>query len=194
MRRIEPREAQTYSAQRIYLEKFSPDNRWPHNVVSLDTSPEGLAIALHEGPYGRCVYMCDNDVADHQVVSMRFVNGVTATVNVSAFTRENTRTIHLMGSHGEIIGNFFNNEILATDFRTNDTRTSQLTVHDEGYHGGGDDALMADFLGRVQSRLRGRDGSEPLTSLEESIEGHLMAFAAETSRLSGQRVVLHTEH
>jgi len=100
-----------YSAQRIYLEKFPPENRWPHTVVSLDTSAEGIATALHTGPYGRCVYMCDNDVMDHQVVSMRFANGVDATLNVSAFTRDNTRTIHLMGSHGEIVGDFFRNEI-----------------------------------------------------------------------------------
>lgn len=182
-----------YSAQRIYLEKFPPENRWPHNVVALDTSPEGLAMALHEGPYGRCVYMCDNDVMDHQVVSMRFANGVDATLNISAFTRENTRTIHLMGSHGEIIGNFFGNEIQVSDFRIDDMRTSQLTVHSDGYHGGGDDAIMADFIGRVQDRLRRGETSVPLTSLEQSIDGHLMAFAAERSRLSGRQVVLRGE-
>jgi predicted dehydrogenase len=182
-----------YSAQRIYLEKFPPEDRWPHNVLSLDTSPEGLATALHDGPYGRCVYMCDNDVMDHQVVGMRFANGVNATMNVSAFTRDNTRTIHLMGSHGEIAGDFFGNEITVSDFRTSDTRTSQLTLHSDGYHGGGDDAMMADFIGRVQDRLRRGDVPPPLTSLEESVGGHLMAFAAETSRLSGGRVVPREE-
>ena len=143
---------------------------------------------LHAGPYGRCVYMCDNDVADHQVVSLRFANGVDATMNVSAFTWDNTRTIHLMGSHGEITGNFFANELTVSDFRIGDTRTSQLTLTSDGYHGGGDDALMADFLGRVQTRLRGGNLSASLTSLEQSINGHLMAFAAETSRLNDGRV------
>jgi predicted dehydrogenase len=180
-----------YSAQRIYLEKFPPDNRWPHNVVSMDTSAEGLAQALHEGPYGRCVYKCDNDVMDHQVVSMRFANGVDVAMSVSAFTREATRTIHLMGSHGEIVGDFYGNEITLSDFRINDVRTSQLTLHSDGYHGGGDDALMADFIGRVQDRLRRGNTSEPLTSLENSIGSHKMAFAAETSRLSGKRIVLN---
>jgi predicted dehydrogenase len=177
-----------YSAQRIYLEKFPPQNVWPHNVVSLDTSPEGIAIALHNGPYGRCVYRCDNDVADHQVASLRFANDVNAALTVSAFTRENTRTIQIMGSAGEISGNFFENEITVADFRIDDVRTSKLQLHSEGYHGGGDDALVADFIGRVQDRLRGGDASAPRTSLEESIDSHLMAFAAERSRLSGQRV------
>ncbi len=179
-----------YSAQRIYLEKLPPGDRWPHNVVSLDTSAEGLTLALHDGPYGRCVYRCDNDVADHQVVSLRFANGVDASMNVSGFTRENTRTIHLMGSHGEIIGNFTGNEITVTDFRIDDMRTSQLTVHGDSLHGGGDEGLMADFIGRVQDRLRGTDRTAPMTSLEQSVASHFMAFAAETSRLRGTAIRL----
>ena len=179
-----------YSAQRIYLEKLPPSDHWPHNVLTLDTSPEGLALALHEGPYGRCVYRCDNDVADHQVVSMRFANGVDAAMNVSGFTRDNTRIIHLMGSHGEIVGNFTANEITVTDFRIDDVRTGQLGVHSDSLHGGGDDGIMADFIGRVQNRLRGGDVSASITSLEQSADGHFMAFAAETSRLRGIAVRL----
>jgi predicted dehydrogenase len=179
-----------YSAQRIYLERVPPADRWPHTVVALDTSPEGIATALHEGPYGRCVYRCDNDVADHQVVSLRFANGVDASLNVSGFTRENTRTIHLMGSHGEIIGNFSGNEITVSDFRIDDMRTSQLTVHSDSLHGGGDEALMADFIGRVLDRLRRGEVSTPPTSLEQSVDSHYMAFAAETSRLRGTAIRL----
>lgn len=182
-----------YSAQRIYLERLPPADRWPHNVVALDTSPEGLAKALHEGPYGRCVYRCDNDVADHQVVSLRFANGVDAILNVSGFTRDNTRTIHLMGSHGEIIGNFLANEITVSDFRIDDMRTSQLTVPGDSLHGGGDEGLMADFIGRVQDRLRRGENSVPLTSLEQSVGSHFMAFAAETSRLRGAAVPMRRE-
>ncbi len=179
-----------YSAQRIYLERVPPADRWPHTVVALDTSSEGIATALHDGPYGRCVYRCDNDVADHQVVSLRFANGVDASLNVSGFTRENTRTIHLMGSHGEIIGNFSGNEITVSDFRIDDMRTSQLTVHGDSLHGGGDEALMADFVGRVLDRLRRGEVRTPPTSLEQSVDSHYMAFAAETSRLRGTAIRL----
>lgn len=179
-----------YSAHRIYLEQLPPSDHWPHNVVALDTSPEGLSMALHEGPYGRCVYQCDNDVADHQVVSMLFANGVDAIMNVSGFTRENTRTIHLMGSHGEIIGNFSGNEITVTDFRIDDVRTSQLAVRSDASHGGGDEGIVADFIGRVQHRLRSGDKTVPMTSLEQSVSSHMMAFAAETSRLRGTAIKL----
>jgi hypothetical protein len=175
-----------YSAHRIYLEKFPPADRWPHAVLSMDTSAEGIAAALHDGPYGRCVYRCDNDVVDHQSVLMHFVNGVDATMTVSAFTGEVTRTINLMGSLGEIAGDFNANEITVTDFRLGDRRTSQLTIPGDALHGGGDDGLMADFLGRVQERRRRGGAPEAPTSLRASVASHLMAFAAEQARLHGQ--------
>jgi len=177
-----------YSALRIYLERLPPAKGWPHEVVSLDISPTGLAEALHTGQYGRCVYRCDNDVMDHQSATMGFANGVTATLNVSAFTHENTRTIHLMGSHGEITGNFTAGTVTVTDFRIDDVRTITIGPAGEGGHGGGDDQLMADFLGRTLERLRRGTSPDALTSLEHSLESHVMAFAAERSRILGQRV------
>ena len=177
-----------YSAMRIYLERLPPAAAWPHDVVSLDTSPAGLAAALQTGPYGRCVYACDNDVADHQVVSLGFANGVSASLNVSAFTREPTRSIHLMGSHGEIIGDFLTNTITVVDFRIDDVRTGQLTIANDGLHGGGDDALMADFLRRTLDRRRHGTTADAVTSLEVSIESHLMALAAERARLGEGRI------
>ncbi len=175
-----------YSAHRIYLEKFPPADRWPHAVLSIDTSAEGIAAALHEGPYGRCVYRCDNDVVDHQVLLMHFENGVDATMTVSAFTGEVTRTINLMGSLGEIAGDFNANEITVTDFSLGDRRTSNLSIPGDALHGGGDDGLMADFLGRVQERRRRGGAPEASTSLRASVVSHLMAFAAERARASGQ--------
>jgi len=179
-----------YSAPRIYLERLPPANAWPHDVLSLDTTPAGIAEALHTGPYGRCVYRCDNDVMDHQSVMLRFANGVSATMNVTAFTRQNTRTIHLMGTHGEIFGDFEAGTISVVDFRIDDTRTSALALPPDAVHGGGDDQLMADFLGRVLERKRRGASPDALTSLEQSLESHDMAFAAERSRLAGERVVL----
>jgi predicted dehydrogenase len=179
-----------YSAIRIYLEKFPPQNNWPHNVLSLDTSPAGIARALHEGQYGRCVYRCDNDVNDRNVVSLWFANGVSATLNVSAFTGENTRTVHLMGTHGEILGDFNENELTVTDFRTSEVRHIRFTAPIEGRHGGGDDGVMSEFLARAQLRRRQANVPPPLTSLEESLDSHLMAFAAEKSRRTGEMIEL----
>jgi len=179
-----------YSAQRLYLEKFKPADAWPHKVLTLDTSPDGIRAALHEGPYGRCVYRCDNDVVDNQVVAMRFANGVSGTLNVSAFTAENTRTLHLMGTHGEIAGHLEKNEITVIDFRTDDVTTIRLTTVEDSGHSGGDDRLMAEFLGRQIQRRSRSQVNVSLTSLEESLDSHFMAFAAERSRRTGTVVRL----
>ena len=56
-----------YSALKIYLRDRAGKDTWPNNVLTLDTSPEGITQALRNGPYGRCVYACDNDVVDRQV-------------------------------------------------------------------------------------------------------------------------------
>lgn len=176
-----------YSALRIYLDRLPPANAWPHDVVSLDTSPAGIAAALHAGPYGRCVYRCDNDVMDHQSATLRFANGVSATLNVTAFTRQNTRTIHLMGSHGEMVGDFTAGTLSVLDFRVDNVRTNTLSVAPDATHGGGDDELMSDFLGRVLERKRRGSSPDALTSLEQSLESHEMAFAAERSRLGGNQ-------
>ncbi len=72
------------------------------SAVTPDQSEAGIRDALATGPYGRCVYRCDNDVVDHQVAIIEFANEVTATLTVSAFTAEMSRSIRLMGTAGEI--------------------------------------------------------------------------------------------
>ena len=48
---------------------------WPAAVLTEDQSEEGILKALREGPYGRCVFRCDNNVCDHQVTDIEFENG-----------------------------------------------------------------------------------------------------------------------
>src|SRR5690606_39334542 len=93
-----------YNAERFYVEQLAEVQGPPVAIITNDLSPEGRRRALRETDYGRCVYRMDNDVVDHQTTSLRFANGVTASLVVSAFTRENSRTITVMRSHGEING------------------------------------------------------------------------------------------
>ena len=68
-----------YSAPRLYHGLLDRGARgWPLSVVIDDFSPEALDEALVTGPYGRCVYACDNDVVDHQVVALEFPGATTA--------------------------------------------------------------------------------------------------------------------
>lgn len=51
-------------------------------------------------------------------------------------------------------------------------------------HNGGDFYLLNSF----SELLVNQDFSEPLTSTEDSLESHIMAFAAEESRVTGKSI------
>ena len=97
-------------------------------VVSLQTDKKSLLDALKDGPYGRCVYHCDNDVVDHQVVNLEFDNGVTASMTMCAFTNKCERIINLMGTKGQIRGNMEENEIIVEDFASGNTTKIKVKV------------------------------------------------------------------
>ncbi len=166
-----------YYAPGIYT---TDDTGWPTSVISTDKSLEARRRALVEGPYGRCVYKCDNNVVDHQVVSIEFENEVTAAFTMCAFTNETTRTIKLMGTEGEIRGHMEKNRIEIIRF--SDFQTEVITPDKPvSGHGGGDFGLMHNFADLVLNREK-----EGLTSAEASLTSHLMSFAAERSRLQGK--------
>lgn len=169
-----------YYAPGLYLTDTARDFA---KVLSIDTSTEGLMEALKKGPYGRCVYHCDNNVVDHQVVSIEFANEVTASFTMCGFTKEISRTMKLMGTKGEIRGAMEKNEIVIHDFKTGSEETIRLKESQYG-HNGGDFGIMYDFVRLVQN-----DGlNKSHTSVDKSVQSHIMALAAEKSRLE-KRVV-----
>jgi predicted dehydrogenase len=182
-----------YSALRIYLGRFADTDAWPISVITPDPSPEGRLEALRTGPYGRCVYRCDNDVADHQVTALSFANGVSASLSVHAFSEANTRTVALHGSHGELEGSLDAGTLVVRDFVRGTTRDLSVS-HAAGRHAGGDDGLMHDLTERLARALAGSDGVTMPTSWEASLDSHAMAFAAERSRKEGRVVPLAELH
>jgi len=175
-----------YYAPNVYLDDKSG---WMALAISDDHSREARLKALQEGPYGRCVYHCDNDVVDHQVVNMEFANEVTVAFTMSAFTQDCSRTIKLMGTKGEIRGAMEKNEIELTRFGGEPELISLEAPGGHAGHGGGDYGLMRDFLNLVRSGGQ----TESLTSAAKSVQSHLMAFAAEQSRLE-RRVIEMKEY
>ena len=170
-----------YDARRAYLPALGG---WPADVVCLEQTEEALLEALEEGPYGRCVYRCDNDVCDHMSMAMEFENGVTATFSLTAQTNTVHRNIHIMCEHGEIEGNDATRTVTVRRFapsgcETFDERVIHIRTNGSG-HGGGDAGIMEDFT----------YGTQSLTSISNSVESHLMAGALEESRLTGQVVDL----
>lgn len=170
-----------YSAKRLYLGCLGdPDReRWPLNAVTDARTPDGIERALREGPYGRCVYACDNDVVDHQVVNLEYQGGATASFTMTAFTPFTHRKTRIFGTRGSLDGDGVHATV--TDFVTGREETLLLGVDgpDAGSgHGGGDERLVDAFLDALTSGNPAHILSDPATSLES----HLVAWAAERAR------------
>src|SRR4029453_17631967 len=76
-----------YSATRLYLRCLADDPQgWPLSVITPVATEESVLAALRTGPYGRCVYGCDNDVVDHQVVLMELAGGATVSLTMTPLT------------------------------------------------------------------------------------------------------------
>ncbi len=172
-----------YSAKRIYVsgwyKKNTPADDWPFNVIAAaPITEEKLWAAIKDGPYGRCVFHCDNDAVDHQIVQMTFKNGVKASLMMNAFNDKMGRCYRFYGTHGMII--LANDSVTLREFGKDDVEFSSEELLESGHaHGGGD-------FGIVSSLYDMLTGIAPeSTSLEASIESHLIGISAEKSRANG---------
>ena len=179
-----------YSAKAHYLTRWNnigkPVNSWPFNVVVNEpVTEEKLYNALKEGPYGRCVYHCDNDVVDHEITEITFENGVKASLMMTAFTQDGGRRIHFHGTLGEIILEEQSETVTVNLYEGYQQEThSTAALQEGGYgHGGGDIFIIR----KLYDLLTGE--SDAATTLEASIESHLMGICAEESRLKGGKLI-----
>lgn len=181
-----------YSAMKIYLRDrlFKGLKGWPTDVITDDLTTEGVLKALKEGPYGRCVYKCDNDVVDHQVVNMKFNDGCTAQMEMTAFS-DIGRFTRFFGTKGTVTGDgqlitihrYVNSD--PTDVTINQEVIDTNVANDGGIlsgHGGGDGGIIESFVYALETG----DRSAILSGTDETLESHLMTFAAEDSRRKGQ--------
>jgi predicted dehydrogenase len=175
-----------YSAIKIYLRDRIDKGAayWPVDVLTPNPTAETVKKALREGPYGRCVYKCDNDVVDQQVVNMEFIDGSTAAMTMTAFCNEGGRQTRIFGTRGSLRAD--SKQIIVTDFLTGETKTIDTDICNDGGilsgHGGGDGGIMDAFLTAVATG----DRTPILSGIDETLESHLMVFAAEQSRRTGQ--------
>ena len=172
----------TYDARKLYLNN---DNEWFRSVAVGHANPteEEVEQALKTGPYGRCVYQCDNNVVDHQVVSMEFEDGITAVFTMSAFTPEIYRSIKIMGTKGQIEASEIDNVVTVTDFVSRTGKEVALGWADGG-HGGGDTGIMNSFIGYING-----EASDAISEIGISAKNHMICFAAEESRLNNGAVI-----
>ncbi|GAB6942949.1 Gfo/Idh/MocA family protein [Thermus brockianus] len=172
-----------FSAKRIYLEAFDRGERgWPLDVVAFPLTRENLLRALEEGPYGECVYLGKNDVADHQVVALEYRDGRTASFHTEGLSRMRFRETRLFGTEGELYGD---GRYLRLFHFVKGERVMDLASEREGSvrtgHGGGDLGLVRAFLQGVA-----REDEGFLEPFAEAVYAHRLAFWAEEGRRLGR--------
>jgi len=176
-----------YNAETIYMSRVrAGETDWPLNILTPYPTEETVMEALKTGPYGRCVYHCDNDVVDRQVVNLELEDGVTVSFSMCGFTRHINRTILIMGTRGQIWGDLREKIIRVNVFgRPEEVIDIASLTNDFSGHSGGDARMLEEFLDLAAGESSGRSA---LSSISVSLESHLVALAAERSRLAGGRV------
>ena len=186
-----------YSTKRLYIDH--PD-RWAFYVwdalegIENPTIEDKIKLMKSDSPYARCMYKCDNNVVDHQSVLINFASGATATHNMVGGSSEPRRNIHIIGTKGEIFGNFEESKFYVSkidpspDAHNGECRIEEvdLNVNSDmvgayGGHGGGDERLAEDFVKFIQ----GEKPSLACTSIFDSVAGHLAVYLADESREHG---------
>lgn len=188
-----------YSARKHYIDH---PKRWSFYVWDSLEHIDRPSLAdkiesLKTSPYGRCVWRTDMNVVDHQSVLIEFEDGCTATLNMVGGCSKPSRSIHLIGTRGEIQGcleesmfkirhidprpgHEFSEEIIDLNV------TGDMTgAH--GGHGGGDGRLVSDFLDYIS----GKQPSLSTTSIVDSISGHLIGFCADRALRESRTIAVN---
>ena len=174
-----------YSAINIYVRRHRM-----LKVFDLPSVDDNLIMEkLRTTNYGRCVFQCDNDQPEHYVANMTFSGGVTASFSMEGLTSYAGRRTRIMGGKGDIVGDM--TEFVITDFRTGkktkwNQKVEDLAEYKDAGHGGGDHGLVRDFLVAVDKQ----DPALLSSSIDASVESHIMGFRAEESRLSTKKAIL----
>lgn len=168
-----------FSAKRIYLERRA----WNH-VFDLSGSKEEQENQIREylktSNYGRCVYKMENDQCDHYVMNMKFEDDITAAFSMEGLTSYGGRFTRIMGSKGDLVGDM--RSFTVTDFLTHKKTEWKSSSYDG--HGGGDWLLVKNFITAVSAN----DPKAISSTIQSSIESHIMGYRAEMSRKNGQVV------
>jgi predicted dehydrogenase len=184
-----------YSAKKHYI-----DNNWWHYYAwecleHLDnpTVDDKIESLRTENPFGRCVWHCDNDVVDHQSVAVEFEDGSTATHNLVGASSKASRSIHILGTRGELYGCLEDSRftIYRPDLHPEKEYREEVvdvsipdSATGEDGHGGGDLRLVEDFV----NVLQGKPPSISTTTIDDSINGHLIVYCADQAMQEGRVV------
>ena len=171
-----------YNAVKLYFD--DKNNDWFRTTCTRLANPTDSQVldAITHTQYGKCVYKCDNNVVDHQVVNMCFEDDVTVSFVMNAFNKGG-RNMHIMGTKGEIravLGDDDSTGIHLYDFSTKTEEDIQIQGSDgvNGGHGGGDGGIVETLYHYLNNDYFGKS----IPDIEESFYNHMLVFAAEKSR------------
>lgn len=190
-----------YSARKHYIESNAQRSYYvwgDRDGRDMLTEAE-MEQELRSNMFGRCVWDCNHDNVDHQTVMIQFVDGSNATLQMVGGAARQERSIHIVGTRGEITGRFDNDYFLLRHIdplADNGYREEKIDVREDedaivaaGGHGGGDNALVSDFIKLVN----GAEPSISATTLEDSISGHLTVFLADQA-VEDERIMRVADH
>lgn len=193
-----------FDAERFQIEKdYIPFYTWAGINKPLDeiTLEEKREFLKHD-TYGQCVFKTDMDIVDRQCVSVEFANGSVGTLNMIGASTMAGRHIHVICEYGEIIGYIEENKltVLLFDKDKLEKHDEQIDLNDVnvlsdednsvGGHYGGDYFIMKDLV----RFLNGVKTSGSTTVIEDSVNSHLICYAAEKSRKEHVVVDLREEY
>lgn len=171
-----------YHVLKLY---FEPDTDAAYlRQMGVVTDKNHLLELLKTNRFGRCVFQTDNDVVDNQTVQIEFEDDIHVSFTMCGHNGTERRMTKISMTNGEIEYDGMSNIIKVHSFEPLLEDTIKVNV--SGTHGGGDRAIMDNFIDVIKSG----DKSMLLTPIKDSLDGHLMVFAAETSRATATVVGL----
>ena len=159
-----------FSAKKIYLQ----EDKFINNSVHINPTKDNLEAILKQGPYGKCVFYCDNDVCDNLTSIFKFDNKVTSNFNINAFTKESDKKIRLFFKEGEVEASFKQKEIKIKSFLNTDEKIIKIDQENT------DEKLFLDFIDRVKNK----NYKSCISDVGSVIESHVATFAAEFANVS----------
>ncbi len=172
-----------YNAVKLYYDDKKNDWFRPMAAQKVNPTDEDIEQAIRTTNYGKCVFKCDNNVVDHQAVNLEFEDGATVSFTMCAFN-QGKRLTRIMGTRGELSAQMGAPTVDLYDFETKQHQTLQISEFAQeqsivGGHGGGDTGVTYAFRDMLEGEL------SAICPISETYENHLIAFAAEESRIMG---------
>ena len=168
--RCSEEESCPFSAKKIYLQ----EDKLINNSVHINPTKDNLEAILKQGPYGKCVFYCDNDVCDNLTSIFKFDNKVTSNFNINAFTKESDKKIRLFFKEGEVEASFKQKEIKIKSFLNTDEKIIKIDQENT------DEKLFLDFIDRVKNK----NYKSCISDVGSVIESHVATFAAQFANVS----------